>query len=50
MKKLHDEIDAIEFLDKWENREKFFKWLQEEGEREEIDQLIELIEKSIKRE
>ena len=50
MKKLYDEMDIIEFMEKWENREKFFKWLQEEGEREEIDQLINLIEKSIKRE
>ena len=47
MKYLEDELELMDWLDYYENRQILAEWLNEEAELDEIAELVELVNKSL---
>ena len=47
MKYLENELELMDWLDRYENREILAEWLNEEAELDEITELVELVNKAL---
>ena len=47
MKYLEDELELMDWLDYYENRQILVDWLREEAELDEIAELVELVNKAL---
>lgn len=47
MKYLEDELELMDWLDLYENRQILAEWLNEEAELDEIAELVELVNKAL---
>lgn len=47
MKYLEDELELMDWLDYYENRQILAEWLNEEAELDEIAELVELVNKAL---
>ena len=47
MKYLEDELELMDWLDWYENRQILAEWLNEEAELDEIAELVELVNKAL---